>query len=207
MIYDAADKAIREMNRKNLKAFNRLKLADWDKINLIRTVKQVYETSAGMARERYLEIAAEAYQRALLECGKKPRDAARMTDETIDRDWVLDMLEESDPVTLYAFMTETERKAQRLAEALEATERKNAEIDKALKAWTGQIGQYADNAVFYARMDAFIDAGIERVRWETQRDDRVCESCHELDGQVFPLREAPGPQHWHCRCVLRPVMD
>ena len=34
-IYAGADKAIREMNRQNLKAFNALKLAKWDELNRI----------------------------------------------------------------------------------------------------------------------------------------------------------------------------
>lgn len=207
MIYDGADKAIREMNRKNQKAFGNLKLAKWDELNMIREVSKVYDDSVKTAKTRYYEIGVEAYIVAMMEAGVAGKKATEKADDAITRDWILDMLEEADPVTLYVFLTETERKKQRLIEALSAAHDKNREIDRALRYWTVQVGQYADNTVYRARLQALKDAGIERVRWVSQEDDRVCEQCDDLDGRVFQIDEAPPPQHYGCRCYLVPVID
>ena len=48
-IYARADEAIKQMNRQNLKAFNRLKLAKWDELNVIRKVNETYEQSTQRA--------------------------------------------------------------------------------------------------------------------------------------------------------------
>lgn len=206
MIYDAADKAIREMNRANLKAFGLLKLAKWDEINIIRLVGNTYDDSVRMARQRYYEIAFEAFILAALEAGVQNAEASRMADDAITTDWVLDMLEEADPVTLYAFLPETERKKQRLIEALAAATNRNHEIDKALRYWTQQVSQYADNSVFRARLEAFRQAGVSKVMWVIQDDDRVCEECEDLNGQIFDIDAVPPPPHWGCRCYLVPII-
>lgn len=202
MIYDAADKAIREMNRANLKAFGRLKLAKWDELNVIRQVSAVYELSTALAKRKYAEIGMDAYMFALMEMGLSETVAHGMAQDEITNDWVLDMLEEADPVTLYIFLDEAERKKQRLIEALAVAHNKGAEIDKALRYWAVQVGQYADNAVYRARLDALKAVGVKRVRWVTQQDDRVCGDCDELDNKVFDIDKVPPPQHIHCRCYL-----
>lgn len=207
MIYDGADKAIKEMNRLNLKAFNRLKLAKWDEISVIRAVCKVYDDSVKLAERRYYEIALEAFIVALYQANVPPPEATLIGNSTITAEWVLEMLEEPDPVTLYIFLTEADRKKQRLIETLAAAQNKNAEIDKALRYWTMQVGQYADNTVYRARLEAFRQAGVERVRWVTQEDNRVCTDCEPLNGQVFAIEDAPPPQHYGCRCELWPVID
>lgn len=206
MIYDNADKAIRAMNRQNLKEFGKLKLAKWDELNVVRAVGKTYDDSVRMAKRRYYEIAFEAFIVAMLEARIDNKDATRKAEEVITNDWILDMLEEVDPVTLYAFLPETERKKQRLIEALAVATNRNAEIDKALRYWTQQIGQYADNSVFRARLEAFREAGIEQVVWVTQADDRVCEDCDALNGQIFDIDAVPDPPHWGCRCELHVIL-
>lgn len=206
-LYDGADRAIRVMNRQNLRAFNKLRLADLDELNVVRLVGETYDASVRMAKRHYYEIAVDAYITALLEAGIDNRTATKMADDNIDNDWILDMLEEADPVTLYAFNTEVERKKQRLIEALTAAQDKNREIDKALRYWTLQVSQYADNMVYFARLRAFEDAGIEYVRWVTQKDERVCHDCDDLDEEIFPIADAPAPLHPRCRCELHPVLQ
>lgn len=201
MIYDKADKAIKAMNRRNLKAFNRLKLADFDELNIIREIDELYRSSSRYAEKQYLEIARDAYITAMHEAHYKGNP-----EKAIDDDWVLDMLEEVDPVTLYVFTYERERKKQRLIEALSVAHDKVHEIDKALRYWTLQLGQYADNSVAYAREQAFEDAGIRRVRWVTQHDERVCKTCDERDGHIYRIGNIPQT-HWGCRCILEPVFN
>lgn len=206
-VYSAADKAIKLMNRKNLRAFNHLKLAKWDEANIIREVGTVYDTSAKDARKRYLEIAIDAYIAAMLSAGQNGKKAKRKAMDDITDDWILAMLEESDPVTLYAFLPEKDRKKERLIEALAAAQNRNLEIDKALRYWTLQVGQYAINAVDRARMEAFFDAGVENVMWNAEKDEKTCEICRERDGKVYAIEDVPSKPHLNCRCWYSPVLD
>jgi len=206
-IFSGADKAIKEMNRQNLKAFNSLKLAKWDELNVIRQVDTVYADSIRRAERKYYELAVEAYIVALYEAKVERNKAHRMADEAIDMIWVMEWLEDVDPVTMYAFYPEAERKKARLIEALTAAHNRNAEIDKALRYWTKQVAQYADNSVHYARLQAFKDAGVKKVMWITQRDEKVCEECGPLDGKIFDIDHVPDVPHWNCRCYLKPILE
>lgn len=206
-VFDGADKIIKEMNRANLKAFNLLKLAKWDELRVIKQVAETYDSSVRLAKRKYLVCAHDAYIAAMIECKIALRRATDMAYDDITVDWVLDMLEEVDPVTLYAFLPETERKKERLTEALAVAKNRNQEIDRALRAWTKQVAQYADNSVDKARMEAFKAAGIKRVRWNTQDDERVCSDCHPLDGRIFDIDKVPPRPHWGCRCWLTPVLN
>lgn len=220
--YGPADEAIRQMDRDNLRAFSRLKLADFDRISIIRTVQNLYETQRRKAKKKYLQIGLEAYLLGLMmtDGGVSDRTAQSMAKQAITEEWIDDLLNQTDFVTLYRFNTETERKAQRLIEALALVADENAVrgmigtpeevrnmlIDQALKQWTKQLGQYAINVTDTAIMQALDDAGVKGVVWVTERDQRVCTDCHQLDGRWFPLDEVPAKPHWNCRCRLRPAM-
>lgn len=219
--YGPVDDAIRQMNRDNLRAFSRLKLADFDRITIIRTVLDLYKTQAKKARKKYLEIAFDAYLLGLMMTEKNisERTAKNMAKGAITEDWIDDLLTETDFVTLYRFDTETDRKAQRLVEALALLEdgsagkeligtpeeTRNALIDQALRAWTKQLGQYAINVTDAAAIQALDDAGVGWVQWLTERDQRVCAECHQLDGRIFRISEVPAKPHWNCRCRLQPA--
>ena len=226
-VYDPADKIIKEMNRANLKAFNLIKLAKWDEINklrvgissgsesnaayeaslrLIKLIANTYAASIRLAKKKYLLCGYEAYIAAMIECHISDRRATDMAYDDITTDWVLDMLEDVDPVTLYSFLQEADRKRDRLTEALSASPNRDKEVDKALKAWVKQTAQYADNTVDYARMTAFRSAGIRQVRWHTQEDDRVCPDCVPLDGKIFDIDKVPPRPHFGCRCFCTPIL-
>lgn len=205
-VYREADKAISTMNRQNVEAFGRLKTAKWDEINIIRTVVAVYRKSAAQAKKKYRKIAIEAYLLAWILCGLDERKGRQMAEKAVTEKWVDRVLSETDFVTLYRFDTETERKAYRLAETLEVAPDRNREIDTALRYWSRQLGQYAINFTDYAMIMAFQDAGIEKVRWVTQKDERVCGECSDRDEEVFPIDKIPT-KHPNCRCYLVPVID
>ena len=204
-LYAAADRAIKAMNRENVEAFWRLKLAKWDELSVIRTVKAVYQKADQRARKRYYEVAFEAYLLGMAMCCEEPKKAHRMADKAIDEAFIDDLLSETDFVTMYRYDTEIERKMYRLAEAIETGVNTNAEIDKALRFLSLMLGQYALNATDHAVVQAFGDYGVEMVEWITAEDERVCSECRALDHQVFPLDEVPPKPHWGCRCRLRPV--
>ena len=203
MNYDYADRAIRDLNKRNLRLFSKLKILKFDELNILQTVTKVYDDSASIAKKRFKSIYADAYFEAFLLMEKKGKDP----DDDILEDWLLDMLEDYDPVTHYRFNEETERKKSRTAEALVATKVDSKEVERALKLWTLQTDQYCDRAVVDGTLQAYKDNGVKYVRWETEKDDRVCIPCHELDGKIFKIEDVPPPQHYRCRCRLIHIKD
>ena len=204
-IYSACDSAIRVMNREILEAFGRLKMAKWEKVNIIRTVVTVYRDTAQVARKRYYEIAYEVYALGLMLCDIDAKQAHKMAEKRITAKWVDDILEQTDFVTLYRFNSEAERKAYRLAETLEVTPDKNRAIEKALKEWSRQLGQYAITFTDEALIQAYADAGVKTIRWITAADERTCHACAEYHNKEFLITEVPPKPHYGCRCILAPV--
>ena len=206
-VYAACDKAIKAMDRLNVELFGQLRMAKWDELNVIKTVRNVYNKSYAQARKRYYEVAFEAYLIYLAMCRIEAKKAHQMAEKAITEKWVDKVLSETDLVTLYRFDSEMERKIYRLAEALEAAQDREAEIKKALRYWSQQVGQYFINVTDYAGVQAFEDAGIEKVMWVTEKDDRVCTECRPRDGRIYALDEVPVKPHWGCRCRLIPVIE
>ena len=206
-VYAACDRAIKAMNRLDLELFGRLKGMKFDELNIIQTVKSVYDQSARQARKQYYEVAFEAYLLGMAMCGTGALEAHMKAEMVITEAWIDRILTESDFMTLYRFDAETERKAYKLAEALEVTPDKSREIDKALKAWSQQVGQYAINVTDYAVLDAFLDAGVEEVEWSSEKDQRVCRACTSLDGHRYSIEEIPRKPHVGCRCRIYPVRE
>lgn len=204
-MFEYADKAIRDMNRRNIKNFRRLRQLKFDELNILDAVSDVYDKIARVAKKWYLEIARHAYMAALMELGKSEKEAKEAASEEITEDYIIEMLDEYDPVTLYQFMPEIERKKQRLIEALIASHKKQSEIDKALRYLTLQLSQYADKAELEATLQAYKDAGIKKVRWITQEDEKVCGTCAPRDGKVYDIDNVPERPHYRCRCILVPV--
>lgn len=205
--YEPCDKAIRLMNRFNLEAFGRMKLAKWDEVNIIRTVISTYNESIEYARRRYLEVAIGAYIMAMEMCGVRKTEAEWRSKGAITAEWINRILVDVDFITLYRFDTEAERKAYKLAETLEVTPEKAKEIDKALRYWSQQLGQYAINVTDYAVIQAFEDCGIQYVMWVSEKDGRTCGKCITYDENIYKVKEVPVKPHWGCRCRLVPVKD
>ena len=219
-IYGPCDRAIKILNRRNLKAFGQLKLADFDSLSVIRTVKRVYRKAAKEAEAEYFRVAYDAYILGLIMCEVDAKKAEKMAGKAITKEWVDDVLKQTDFVTLYRFDTETERKAERLVEAIavvdDANERgdmrrnivmnRDAQIDQALKLWVNQLSQYAINFTDYALLQAFEDAGVEEAEWVADGDERTCGRCESMDGTVYKLSEFPAKPHPRCRCTAKPVL-
>ena len=203
-MYEKTDKVLLALDRKILRLFRKLRLMDFDSLNVLTEVKAIYRRADKLAKQAYLDAAMYAYLYAMEKAesaGYKPK---RKT--PIDANWILDMLEEEDFVTLYDYGNEWGRKRQRLSEALAATTAPQKEIDKAIKLMAMQISHYAEKATARAAIQAYKDAGVQKVKWITERDERVCAVCEPMDGEIFPIDEIPQiPQHYRCRCVLIPA--
>ena len=135
-VYEACDRAIQQMNREIVEDFVKLKLAKFDQVNVIKTVLKVYRDSAKRAKKRYYGVAFEAYLLGLYLSKIEGKKAHQMAEKAITNEWVEDVLNETDFITLYQFYPEMERKAYRLAEALSAAESRDQEIDKAMRLWS-----------------------------------------------------------------------
>ena len=219
-IYGPCDRAIKRMNRRNLKYFGQLKLADFDELSIVRTVKKLYRKAAREAAREYLDIAYDAYILGLMMCDIDVKKTEKMAQKAITKEWVEDVLNQTDFVTLYRFYSEAERKAERLIEAIAIADdiedrgdarrniviNRDAQIDQALKMWVTQLSQYAINVTDYAVLNAFDDAGVEEAEWVTQTDERRCSRCAEMDGRTYRLDEFPSKPHPRCRCTARPIL-
>lgn len=58
-----------------------------------------------------------------------------------------------------------------------------------------------------AAQDSYRAAGISKVEWLTEKDDRTCEICGPLDGKQFPVGGISAPAHPNCRCTILPVIE
>lgn len=56
------------------------------------------------------------------------------------------------------------------------------------------------------QLRAFERGGVERWRWNTANDERVCDVCQPRDGQVYEVgRGEEPPAHVRCRCWISAV--
>ena len=106
-VYASCDRAIKVLNRESLREFNKLKLADFKSTNVIRTVRKMYRKLAKKAEEEYLDVGYDAYLYAMMMCDIDRKEALKMVDDAITGEWIRQILEETDFVTLYRFDSET----------------------------------------------------------------------------------------------------
>jgi SPP1 gp7 family putative phage head morphogenesis protein len=59
-----------------------------------------------------------------------------------------------------------------------------------------------------AAKERYKSAGIDKVEWVSAYDDRICEECESLHGNVYPIGDTPDiPVHPNCRCTLIPYIE
>ena len=192
------------MKKRAIKRFSqaksKLRQLPFDELNVLETARNLYDDLAADNQDVFLELAGMSYQEADPHGEDKPSAA-----------WLLTLLLAYDPVTKYVYQHEVERKRARMAEALiavgKAQRRQNEEWRRGLSLWSQQTAQYADIVTDAAMIKAFADAGITKLRWITQEDEKVCKVCRERDGKVYPITNLPEKPHWRCRCYWEPVID
>ena len=64
-------------------------------------------------------------------------------------------------------------------------------------------------AVNQGALIRYTQAGVEKVEWlSATGDDRVCDECEALNGQIFDIDSVPEiPVHPGCRCCTAPVVE
>lgn len=190
---------IARLNRKTVRRFERaktkMKLAKFDELNVLKTVRGLYEDLDEDARELLLTLAIDVYNETEMHGEDEP-----------DRKWLLALLSEPSAVTGYIYKNEVGRKRDYLIENLSAGTNRDANIRKAMSYWARMMAQYADDITNEAMLKAFRDAGVERVRWKTQPDERVCAVCGKRHNRIYPINRIPDRPHWGCRCWWEPVV-
>lgn len=109
-------------------------------------------------------------------------------------------------VTQYIFVNEFDRKLARAIEEIISSPKKsdiNKNIEKALKYWNRQAKQAGDNITIESALEGAKSAGVTKVIWVTQDDERVCPKCNENDGKIFDIDKIKLPLHYNCRCYFK----
>lgn len=196
--YLAADKATELLNSRAVKRFEKAKeqakKSGFDELTVIKLTKTLYQNLAKDNHEVFLELAQEHYE------ATEPRG-----EKLPDLEWLLLLLAAYNPVMKYVYDNEVVRKRDRTTEAVIAATAKVKEFRRGLSYWSQMTGWYADVVTDEATVQAYKDAGVKRVRWNTQRDDRECEICRERDGKEYPINSIPPKPHPGCRCYFTPV--
>lgn len=192
------------LNKRAVQRFSqakrKLRHLPFDELNVLGTIRVLYDNLAADNRKIYFDLAKKSYLQA------EPHG-----DDEPSAEWLLALLLAYEPVTKYVYQHEVDRKRARLAEALvsvgRAQRKQNEELRRGLSLWSQQTAQYADIVTDAAMIKAFTDAGITKLRWVTQEDEKVCKTCRERDGNVYPVTELLEKPHWRCRCYWEPVIE
>lgn len=168
---------------------------DFDELNVLGICRELYDLLNTDNFKAFMELAIKKY------LASQPHG-----NEVPDDGWLLDYLEEYDPVTKYVYRNEVERKRDRLAEAVNASTAKMTEFNRGMGYWVQMTAHYADDISDAATIKAFMDAGVKEVQWNSQRDGKVCLECLERDKKIYPIKKVPPKPHWGCRCYLTAVM-
>ena len=195
-MYKRTDRVIDYLLEEFIKLFNKAKvITHYDELNVISYSKELYTRIDELVKEAFLELAKST-----------AKEVVDVAEELITMEWLLGILNEYNPLTKYRYETELERKRQRFAEAVIASnENKEDEIEKALNYISRMMSQYALEVTDSALQVGYEQLGIKKVMWHTEEDDKVCEKCKKMNKKIYPIDKIPIKPHWNCRCYVLPV--
>lgn len=195
-MYKRTDRVIDYLLEEFIKLFNKAKvITHYDELNVISYSKELYTRIDELVKEAFLELAKST-----------AKEVVDVAEELITMEWLLGILNEYNPLTKYRYETELERKRQRFAEAVIASnENKEDEIEKALNYISRMVSQYALEVTDSALQVGYEQLGIKKVMWHTEEDDKVCEKCKKMNKKIYSIDKIPIKPHWNCRCYVLPV--
>lgn len=216
-LYRHADAGIKRMYRYIEQCFQQKAVtAVWDELNVFRQAEELFTQIDTFVRTQFEEIAEKAYRDAEEEIIEEaPEKKSSLIG--LGSLFILGVLASYSNKTRYRYDREWERKKDRLAESVMSVIQTSAQarvtnsnelrevLQRSLRLVQAQVREMADTMTDEARNEAFEQAGIERVMWNTQRDGKVCTECHERDREIYTLATIP-PKHPHCRCYLTAVI-
>lgn len=195
--YDTLDKELEELKPVIIALLNNLRLramSGRDNRVLKRQVKDTFDEIDSRAKNLFRKVANEYYT---------------VTLKDIDQ-W----LDEYYEVTQYVYKNEWERKTERYLEVLLTFRNSNKSFSsadmleaqkRAANLIVSQIDEYGVFSVDKAMNKNFKANGVKRIKWNTQKDKRVCEVCRSRNGKIFSVNGAPGKAHYRCRCYYSEV--
>ena len=196
--YDLADKATELLNRKAVKRFedakNQAAQTGFDELNVLEVTRTLYNRLKQDNQEIFLELAEERYRET------KPHG-----DEPPDLLWLLALLAAYNAVTKVVYENEIDRKRGYTAEGINSSTAKATEFRRGLSYWSRFTANYVDIITDESSLKAYRDAGVKRVRWMTADDEKVCDTCRERDGKIYPINAIPPKPHPGCRCWYEAV--
>lgn len=190
--YSYTDKAIALMSKEFIRLFNKAKmLARFDEANVLGESNKLYEKLLELAKKYFLLLTKNTARQV----GGKASD--------ITTDWLLDYLEEFDPITGYVFLNECERKRARFFESYISTKGDSKTIDRQLSLWDRMCRQYAIELTDASALKEYKDNGVKKVQW-IHGDRCTCEKCEERNLKIYSIDKIPSKPHINCRCTIIP---
>lgn len=228
MTYDYTDKLYKKYALLIVRAFNslnrELQALAFDELNAGKAYKAVNERVKKVYKKCYDELIdililfalhyfEDSCDKIVQKKGNKityyvgKKDGFRK-EKTFDAEkFVEDYVKTDNIIVKYIFDNEYERKLTRAVEAILTSENKaemKKELDKALRYWNRQAKQAGDNISMEAYIEGFEAAGVEYVKWVTEKDERVCPTCSARDGKIYRIDKIIIPLHYNCRCNIVP---
>lgn len=211
--YELTDLLIIALTDQLRKEVNRLDVTGFDELSAPRITTITKSMVARLLKSNkaaYIKIAKAASE----EAADDIKEVSGITVKPLKTDeaFIAAILAAYNPTTGYVYENEADRKRSRLAEALIAAvlvglrANYHKELQKFANLWHTQTKQYAITVVDTTRIETFRKNGIRRVRWETQKDERVCSECGARDGKIFDIDKLPQ-KHYGCRCWYIPVLE
>jgi len=214
-MYAKTDAFLAKLKRLVRKEFDRQAAFSFDQLNARfarKETKSLYKRLKDYNLANYREI-AEAGRKYALEAlpasvKEKYKDKLKNVDTALI---AASVLASYNPVTGYLYEPEAERKRMRqMEEMLTAAgfytrSKFRRAMDRCAKLWYQQSSQYAIDVEDEAVKETWKVAGVERVEWVAELDEKTCSVCRERDGQVYTFDLLPPKPHYNCRCTWRPV--
>lgn len=195
MPFEYTDKAVSYIDKQIIARFSNLKsVLSFDEINAMTVIEKtnaVYKDINKTVRKVYLQLANKLYR----EYVQRTKDL-----KSLDEEWVDAILAGYDPVTMYVFDHEIDRKAARCIETIIASKADPAEIDREMRGIAFQCRMYADRITDEAVMQAYEHDNVKKVRWRAENDTKTCKICESRDGKIYPIDKVPADPHPLCRC-------
>ena len=203
---------IPKLKRKIRLEYNYLSVLPFDEINVISTKKyteDLFKRLLEFNKKEYLKIIKSSIMYAERILGEHKKSYKAIKEE----DFLEYVLSSYNNVTCYLYEKEAQRKRLRLVEELlTAKEFLNRDIfSKSLKRsanlWFTQSLQYGIDATDKTVLEVYKRNGVKKVVWVSEKDEKVCHKCKNLDGKVFDIDKLPIKAHYNCRCYFMPVIE
>ena len=188
--YKYTDFIIKQINRLLAEKFENFKAMNFDELNVYETVNKTFDELYGKSKALYKRLAQHIYS---------------LYNQKMEEDWIDFILASYDDVSKFVFDNEWDRRRGRLAETIISSPTKSEDIDVNMRSLGRVMKIYADEITDKSTLDAYEKMGIDKVVWETEDDNRVCDICRGRDGKIYPLAKVPSKPHPNCRCWLEIV--